>query len=190
MGKNSAMLKVFLKAMKKDKNAVSLVTPKSYVKSIYDIDYKCLKKMGYKNLVFDIDNTIMPVNDINVQDKLKNFIEGLKKDFKVCILSNNNISRVNPVKESLNVLSLANAKKPNIEAYNALIKLLDTDGSDIVMIGDQMLSDIVFANKYKLYSILVEPYDNKYDIKTGTSRVLQNILMKKLKDKIKRYDYY
>ena len=53
-----------------------------------------------------------------------------------------------------------------------------------------MLSDIVFANKYKLYSILVEPVKNKYDIKTGTSRVLQNIIMKKLKSKIERYKYF
>ena len=52
-----------------------------------------------------------------------------------------------------------------------------------------MLTDIVFGNTYKLYTILVEPYKKKYDIKTGTSRILQNILMKRIPE-IKRYHYY
>ena len=56
------------------------------------------------------------------------------------------------------------------------------------MIGDQMLSDIVGANKYGIYTILVDPLENKYDIKTGTSRVLQNIMMKKIK--FKQGNYY
>jgi len=46
-----------------------------------------------------------------------------------------------------------------------------------------MLTDIKGANEYELYSILVEPVANKYDIKTGTSRVLQNIMVKKLENK-------
>ena len=190
MGKNRAMLKVFFKAYKKDKEALDLVIPKHYIKDIYSINYNELKKTGYKNIVFDIDNTIMPVNDIKVESKLKDFMEELKKDFNICVLSNNNEKRVKPVQDVLDVYSIHEAKKPNKEAYDKICKVLNTDGKDTIMIGDQMLSDIVFANRYGLYSILVEPYKNKYDIKTGTSRVLQNILMKRLKDKIQRYKYY
>ena len=190
MGKNSAMLNIFFKVMRKDAKATSLVLPKSYVKNIESIDYKYLKDNNYKNLIFDIDNTIMPVNDINVSDELIKFFNKLKKDFNICILSNNGDWRVDPVKEKLGVKGFANAKKPNKYAYDKALELLDSKSSNTVMIGDQMLSDIVFGNKYKLYTILVEPYKNKYDIKTGTSRVLQNIMMKKLKDKIERYKYY
>ena len=190
MGKNSAMLKVFFSAYRKKDDALKSVLPKSYVKNIYSIDYNSLKEKGIKNLVFDIDNTIMPVNDINVTDELKNFINDLKKEFNICILSNNNKDRVEPVKKELDVYALHKANKPNKEAYDSICKILNTDGSNTAMIGDQMLSDIVFANNYGLYSILVEPYKNKYDIKTDTSRVLQNILMKRLKDKITRYKYY
>ena len=190
MGKNSAMLKVFFSVMKGDKQSIDLVIPKKYVKSIKDIDYSLLKKNNMKNLIFDIDNTIMPVNDINVTKELLEFMNSLKRDFNICILSNNNENRVNPVKEKLNVLGFANAKKPSRYAYDKALELLHSNANNTVMIGDQMLSDIVFANKYNLYSILVEPYKNKYYIKTGFSRVLQNIMMKKLKKKIKRYNYY
>ena len=190
MGKNKAMLNIFFRILKNDKEAIDLVIPKNYVKSIKDINYDYLIKNNYKNLIFDIDNTIMPVNDINVTKDLEDFFNKLRKDFNICILSNNNESRVNPVKEKLKVKGFANAKKPSKYAYDKALELLGSDASNTVMIGDQMLSDIVFGNKYKLYTILVEPYKNKYDIKTGTSRVLQNIIMKKLKSKIKRYNYY
>ena len=190
MGKNKDMLKIFFKVMKNDKDTIELVTPKNYVKSIKDINYKYLKEHNYKNIIFDIDNTIMPVNDINVEKELIDFMNTLKKDFNICILSNNGDWRVNPVKEKLEVLGFANAKKPSKYAYDKALELLHSNAENTVMVGDQMLSDIVFANRYKLYSILVEPYKNKYDIKTGTSRVLQNILMKRLKDKITRYRYY
>ena len=190
MGKNSAMLNIFFRVMKKDKEAISLVLPKSYVKNVESIDYKYLKDNNYKNLIFDIDNTIMPVNDINVSEELKVFFKKLKKDFNICILSNNDNWRVDPVKEKLGVKGFANAKKPNKYAYDKALELLNSEPSNTVMIGDQMLSDMVFGNKYELYTILVEPYKNKYDIKTGTSRILQNIMMRKLKDKIVRYKYY
>ena len=86
MGKNAAMLKIFFRALRNDSKTVDLVIPKSYVKSIYDIDYEMLKKNKIKNIVFDIDNTIMPVNDIYVDKNLNEFIDDLKKDFNICIL--------------------------------------------------------------------------------------------------------
>ena len=190
MSKNKEMFNIFIKVLKNDNNAIKLVVPKKYVKSIKDIDYKELFNKGYKNLIFDIDNTIMPVNDINVTKDLKDFFEKLKKNFNICILSNNGEQRVEPVKKALGVKGFANATKPSKNAYNKALKLLNSNDSNTVMIGDQMLSDIVFANRYNLYSILVEPYKRKYDIKTGTSRFLQNIIMRKIKNKIKRYNYY
>ena len=184
MGKNKDMFTIFLKVMKNDKKTINLIMPRNYVKTIKDIDYKKLLNDGYKNLIFDIDNTIMPVNDINVSNELIEFFNNLKKDFNICLISNNKENRVNPVKNKLNVLAIANACKPSKYAYNESLKLLKAKSDNTVMIGDQMLSDIVFANRFNLYPILVEPFSNKYDIKTGTSRILQNILMKKLKDKI------
>lgn len=190
MGKNKDMLHTFFKILKNDEKYIKLIMPKHYVKNIYDIDYQQLKKDGYINLIFDIDNTIMPVNDINVDEKLYNFFANLKKEFNICVLSNNKEWRVNPVKDKLKVNGFPNAKKPSKYALDKALELLHSDIKNTAMIGDQMLSDIVFANKFGLLPILVESYKNKYDIKTGTSRILQNIIMKKLKKQIKRYNYF
>lgn len=191
--KNIEMLKVFFKVMSNNEDATNIIIPNSYVKDVYSIDYKGLKKKGYKYLIFDIDNTILPVNDTNVPDKLVELFNNLDKEkFKVCIVSNNHLERVLPVATSLDVLYLHEAKKPNKEAFDKALKILQAEKENTVMIGDQMLTDIKGANQEGIYSILVEPVDNKYDIKTGTSRVLQNIMVKKLERKniFHRNNYY
>lgn len=179
--KNKEMLKVFFGVMKNEDKYINLVIPNSYVSDIYSIEYQDLYERGYFNLIFDIDNTLLPVNDINIPTKLVKLFKNLKESgFNICIVSNNGLERVKPVSEKLDVAYLYEAKKPNKEAFDKALEILDSSCNDTIMIGDQMLSDIKGANEYGLYSILVEPVDNKYDIKTGTSRVLQNIMVRKM----------
>lgn len=182
--KNKEMLKVFFGVMRSDEKYVNLVIPNCYVKNVHDIEYKKLYKKGYKNIIFDIDNTILPVNDTAVPNELVELFKKIKKiGFNICLVSNNKESRVLPPAKILDVLYLAEAKKPTKQGFDNALKILNSNKKDTIMVGDQMLTDIKGANEYGLYTVLVEPVDNKYDIKTGTSRVLQNIMMKKLDKK-------
>ena len=65
--------------------------PDMYKKSIYDIDYKKLKKNGIKCILFDLDNTLVPYYKNKPSRKVKDFIERVKDmGFKVIIFSNSN----------------------------------------------------------------------------------------------------
>ena len=59
-----------------------------YQKDIFSINYKKLKEMGIKVLVFDLDNTIIEKKKNVVDDKVKELFKRLKEDFKVIIISN------------------------------------------------------------------------------------------------------
>lgn len=193
MSKTKVMLKSFLSVMCGNKEQIKMMIPNYYAKSVYSINYQELYQRGIVNLIFDIDNTILPVNDIKVDEKLvKLFIDLIADGFNICIVSNNSVERVNPVAEKLKVISLSNADKPKKEAFDKALKLLESDVSSTAMIGDQMLTDIKGANEYGLCSILVDPLLNKYDFKTGTSRILQNIMEFKLKreNKFTKHKYY
>lgn len=180
--KHINMLKTFFKVITNDKYYQSLVIPNMYKKTIFEIDYKKLKKLKMTNLIFDIDNTILPVDSCDVEKKLINFFKKLTKDeFNICIVSNNNLDRVKEPAEILKVKYIANAKKPNKEAFEKAMQILNSNNLNTVMIGDQMLSDIKGAKENGLYAILVDPLENKYNIQTKTSRVLQDIIEKKLK---------
>lgn len=191
--KNKEMLKVFFGVMNGNDDYINLVIPNCYVKDVYDISYKELYKRGYCNIIFDIDNTLLPVNDIKVHKKLIDLFNRLHSlNFNVCIVSNNKLERVLPVAKKLDVAYLEEAKKPNREAFDKALEILNGNVDDTIMVGDQMLSDIKGGNEYGLYTILVDPFDNKYDIKTGTSRILQNMMIKKLERKnvFHRKNYY
>jgi len=182
--KNRDMLKVFFGVMKGNEKFINLVIPNCYAKDVYDIDYKKLYKKGYRNIVFDIDNTILPVNEVGVPNELVVLFKKIKKiGFNICLVSNNKEERVLPPAKVLDVLYLHDAKKPTKVAFDNALKILKANVNNTIMVGDQMLSDIKGANAYGLYSILVAPVDNKYDIKTGISRVLQNIMLRRLERK-------
>ena len=171
MSKNKEMLNIFFKIMKNDKKSIDLVTPKNYVKSIKDIDYKKLLDNGYKNLIFDIDNTIMPVNDINVTKDLKEFFENLKKDFNICILSNNGEERVAPVKEALQVKGFANAKKPSKHAYDKALELIDyitllkEDNAEVYAIKSSIYEELGKKEESRQALEIAKKYNNIFEYK-------------------------
>lgn len=192
MNKNGLMFKCFIDVMKNNKQAVNSVIPKMYKKNIYEINYDFLKKNKLTNLIFDIDNTILPVGEIKVDKKLIDFFKEIGKNFNICIVSNNVKERVLPVAKVLETGYLFEAGKPKKEAYDKALILLNSNKNNTVMIGDQMLSDIKGANEYGLYTIMVDPLSNKHDIKTRVSRILQKIMMRNFAKKgiFKERKYY
>lgn len=41
-------------------NMFKMLYPYEYVESVFSIDYNKLKSKGYKAIIFDIDNTLVP----------------------------------------------------------------------------------------------------------------------------------
>lgn len=194
MGKNKAMLKSFYKVMTNDLNEINKILPDMYAKNFYTIDFEYLLGENLKKLIIDIDGTILKVDDVKVPESIIQKFKQLKElGFEMCLVSNNENKRVKPVAEILNVKYLAKANKPLKEAFdNALKKLNTKDKTEVAMIGDQMMSDIKGSNEYGIYSILVKPVSKHNNIKTGTSRFLQNIMEKHLKKQnmFNKNEYY
>ena len=184
MGKNIEMLKCFYGVMTNNKLEIQKILPDMYAENFYKIDDNYLKEINIDNLILDIDGTLLKVDDINVNEDLIKQIQKLKdKKFNICLMSNNNESRVQPVANILQVKYLANAHKPLRQAFDNALAILDSNKENTAMIGDQMMSDIKGAKEYGIYSILVKPIDKHNNIQTGTSRFLQNIMEKHLKKK-------
>ena len=184
MNKNIEMLKCFYKVIINDQNEINKILPDMYAESFYTIDEDYLLQNNINNLILDIDGTILKVDDINVPEKLIKRIKTLKnKNIKICLVSNNDENRVKIVADILSVSYLANAKKPLKIAYDKALEILRSNKENTAMIGDQMMSDIKGANENGIYSVLVKPVDKHNNLKTGTSRFLQNIMENHLKKK-------
>lgn len=185
MSKNMEMLNTFFKVMFNNKGEINKVIPDMYSKSFYSIDFDYLLSINKTSLILDIDGTILPVDDINVPKELIDKINILKdNNFNICLMTNNNETRVLPVAKILDVKYLYKAGKPLPDAYNKALKVLNVeDKSTVAMVGDQMLSDIKGANQYGIYSILVCPIDSHNNIQTKTQRILQRRMENHLRKK-------
>lgn len=158
--------------------------PDMYQKSIYAIDYDKLLKKGIKCLLFDLDNTVAPINMKVPSKKIKKFFSELQeKGFKTIIFSNSLKKRVKPFKDALQIDCAARACKPKPKKFMQVIKEYDFQLSEIAIIGDQILTDILGGNTVGITTILVNPISSKDFIFTKFNRFREKKIIKKLEQK-------
>ncbi len=157
--------------------------PDIYQKNIYDINYKKLKKQGIKCLLFDLDNTLVPVKTDVPNKKLKELFAYLERDFKIIILSNSNRKRLIPFKEGLNVDVAASSHKPFKKKYLKIMEIYKFKEYEIAAIGDQLLTDIFGANRVGITSILIGPIGEYEKFGTKINRFFEKFIFRKLKKK-------
>ncbi len=168
-----------------------LFKPTMYQKNIYEINYEKLKEENIKVLIFDLDNTLALIHEKTCPEKSKQLIKKLKKDFDIYIISNNNKQRIKPYQDELKIKAVANAKKPWTKGLSQIKK----DGykkSEMVMIGDQLVTDILSGNLFSIKTIWTDPLGQK-DLKiTKFNRWLERRILSyyKRKDILKKGVYY
>ena len=163
---------------------MDLFVPDMYAQSVFTINYEKLKKSGIKCLLFDLDNTLCPVAIDKINKKTKDLFEELKEQgFKLVIISNSHKPRLAPFKEDLNVDVSASSKKPLKSKYQRILKTFGFKDYEVAAIGDQLLTDILGANRMNFTSILVNPI-SKNDLKvTKFNRIFERKIMKHLAKK-------
>lgn len=155
--------------------------PDLYVKSAYYVDYDKLKERGIKCILFDLDNTIAPLSLKQPNKKIKDLFIKLKNmGFKVIIFSNSGKTRLKPFKDELEVDCAFNCKKPMKNKFNLILKEYHFQESEVVIIGDNIITDVLGGNKIGITTILVNPISPKEKLTTKICRKYEKHIMKKL----------
>lgn len=162
---------------------MDIFVPDMYQKSIYTINYKKLKKKGIKCLLFDLNNTLASYELDYPDDKLRELIFELEKDFKVIILSNSPKNRVRPFKEKLNIDSAFSSKKPFKKKYKKVMNMYNFKDTEIAVIGDELLTDIWGGNRMGFTTILVNAISEEEPFHTRVIRSIESKIIKKLNKK-------
>ena len=171
---------------------MSLFRPDMYKKNIFEIDYKKLKKDGIKCLIFDLDNTLGLIKHEKCPEETRKLIKELEKDFLIFISSNNTQQRIDPYLEDLGIKGVAWSLKPSTRSLRKIRKNEKLKKDEMVMIGDQIVTDILAGKRYKIKTILVDPLGKK-DLKiTGLNRLIENKIVKyyEKRDLFERGKYY
>lgn len=137
---------------------MKLFLPNEHVKSIFDIQPAILKQKGIKGIITDLDNTLVAWD---VKDATPEVIQWFKlmkeNDIKVTIISNNKQERVKVFSQPLDTPFVFSARKPLSRAFKSVAQQMEMKKDEIVVIGDQLMTDVLGGNFAGFYTILVVP---------------------------------
>ncbi len=168
-----------------------LLIPQFHVKNVAEVLPDILKMQGIEGVIFDKDNTLTVPYGEEIHPSIKDTFDEYKKVFgeKIAIMSNSAGTRDDKDYEharrvesalGINVLRHDRKKPGGIEA---VAEYFECGQKKIAVFGDRLSTDIVFGNRYGMYTVLVDPFttenDNKGAIKVrgferGYLTLLQN----------------
>lgn len=159
-----------------------MLYPKEYFNSVKDISIDLLNKYNIKGLILDVDNTLINL-DRKMPEGISEWAKNIKGNgIKICILSNSNkIDKVGAVAKILNVPYIFFGKKPLKSGFLRAKDILKLDNENIAVVGDQIFTDIIGANRCNMFSILVKPIEEKDYLITRLKRPIERLIINKYK---------
>jgi len=132
--------------------------PDQHVKSIFEIQPESLKEKGVKGIITDLDNTLVEWDRPSATPKLIEWFDNMRKhEILVTIVSNNNERRVRAFSDPLQIPFIFQARKPMTRAFKKALKQMGLRKEETVVIGDQLLTDVLGGNRSGFHTVLVVP---------------------------------
>ncbi|KIY22071.1 MULTISPECIES: YqeG family HAD IIIA-type phosphatase [Mesobacillus] len=132
--------------------------PDQHVKNIFEIDPDGLREKGVKGIITDLDNTLVEWDQPTASPKLIEWFDNMRRnEILITIVSNNNEQRVKAFSDPLQIPFIFQARKPMTRAFNRALKQMGLRKEETVVIGDQLLTDVLGGNRSGFHTILVIP---------------------------------
>ncbi len=145
--------------------------------SAYAIPYEALYEQGYRGIVFDVDNTLVPHGAPATPEAVALFERLHGMGYETCLISNNQESRVRPFAKAVNSQCVWNAHKPSRKKYREAMAQMGTDVKTTFFVGDQLFTDVYGANRTGMPSYLVKPIHPKEEIQIVLKRYLERLVL-------------
>lgn len=153
--------------------------PKIYLKNVQEISNVMLQKNNILGMILDVDNTLIDYYK-NMPEGIKQWCNNLKQQgISFCIASNSNKKeKVQMVAKTLDIPYIYFAKKPLKMGLKKASNIMKLEPSQIAVVGDQIFTDVLGANRMGMFSILVDPIEEKDIFITIIKRPIENYIKK------------
>ena len=151
--------------------------PDAYMDSTYVIDFEKLYKEGIRDVIFDIDNTLVPHGAPADERAIRLFARLRSIGLDYCLISNNQLPRVKPFADAVQAKFVEDAHKPSRKNYLKAMKLMHVDLDSCIFVGDQIFTDVYGAKRCGMRTILVKPLHPKEEIQIVLKRYLEKIVL-------------
>lgn len=150
--------------------------PNLHVDSVYDINLQELKQRGVKGIITDLDNTLIEWDRPDATPKLAEWLKKVENEgFKIIIVSNNNSQRVEKFAAPLGIPFIHKARKPFHRSFKEAQRRMNLKPEEVVVIGDQLFTDVLGGNRLNLYTILVIPVAQNDEFWTRFNRKMERV---------------
>ena len=154
-----------------------LFRPKYTIDTIYNLKTEKLVQMGIKAVFSDLDNTLLAWNKFETAKETDQFNQKLAKaGIKLVVISNNNAERVGKVLDSYGIMFVAKSKKPLPFAIIREVEELGLKKDEVMMVGDQLITDMQAGNLAGVKTVLVKPLVETDKWNTRINRFFEKII--------------
>ncbi|WP_144476130.1 YqeG family HAD IIIA-type phosphatase [Cytobacillus oceanisediminis] len=158
--------------------------PDQHVKNIFEIEPDSLKEKGVKGIITDLDNTLVEWDRPTATPKLIEWFDNMRRnEILITIVSNNNEKRVKAFSDPLQIPFIFQARKPMTRAFNKALKQMGLRKEETVVIGDQLLTDVLGGNRSGFHTILVVPVAQTDGFVTRFNRKVERRILNWFKKK-------
>lgn len=158
--------------------------PNQHVQDIFEITPELLKEKGITGIITDLDNTLVAWDVADATPEIIKWFQRMEEhDINVIIISNNKEERVRLFSEPLKRPFVYSARKPLKRAFKKAARQMDLKKEEVVVIGDQLMTDILGGNSAGFYTILVVPIVQTDGMWTRINRQLERRILSWMRKK-------
>lgn len=154
-----------------------LFRPRYTIDSIYHLDTDVLHHMDIKTVFSDLDNTLLAWNEFETAKKMDELNQRLADaGIKLVVISNNNAARIGKVLDPYHIDFVAKAKKPLPFAISKKRREMGLSQKQVMMVGDQLITDIQAGNLAGVQTVLVKPLIETDKWNTRINRLFEKVI--------------
>ncbi|MFD0896170.1 YqeG family HAD IIIA-type phosphatase [Loigolactobacillus binensis] len=155
--------------------------PTWMVNQITQLTAADLHQQGIKAILTDLDNTLIAWDNPNGTPELHQWVQQMQTaGIQVVVVSNNSAARVSRAVKPIGVPFVSRALKPLSFGIRRAKVRLNLTNHELVMVGDQLLTDMIAANNSHVRAILVRPLIETDAWNTRINRFFEKFLMRRL----------
>jgi len=161
---------------------LSKFLPNQFVKSVFEIQPEELKDKGIKAIITDLDNTLVEWDRTHPTEQVKQWVKTMQDaNIQITVVSNNNESRCQIFTQSLGIDFIPAARKPLAKAFVEATRRMGVEKDEVVVMGDQVMTDVLGGNRAGYHTILVIPVAQTDGFWTKFNRKVERIILNKFR---------
>lgn len=141
---------------------MTLPIPDLKLRSFYELTPQMLKDKSISLLLLDLDNTLAPYSAHEPNERLRRWVEQMRKGgIALFILSNNKGNRPSVFGSALGLSNVNRSKKPRTDMLFKVLSEYGVAPENAAIMGDQIFTDVLCGTRAGLTTILVRPLSMK-----------------------------